>query len=148
MLSKKHRNQTLILTLYFFKAGLIETWGQGILKVMDECRKADLPMPIFKEEFGGLSVSFSKDMYSEKLLNLMEGVNSRQKDVVRYLKENVTISNTQYQHLFSVLKPTATLELGKLVKKDILIREGTRGAGTYYRLKNMGCRNYENNTRN
>lgn len=137
-----------LLSDIFFKSGLIETWGQGTLKVIDECKKAGLPTPIFKEEFGGLSVFLSKDMYSEKLLNLTEGLNPRQKDAVRYLKDNMTISNAQYQHLFSVSKPTATLELGRLVKKDILTREGTRGAGTYYRLKNMGGGNHENNTRN
>jgi ATP-dependent DNA helicase RecG len=44
----------------FFKAGMIEAWGRGTVKIVDECKKAGLPEPEFREEFGGLSVHFCK----------------------------------------------------------------------------------------
>ena len=44
----------------FFKAGMIEAWGRGTVKIVDECKKAGLPEPEFREEFGGLSVFFRK----------------------------------------------------------------------------------------
>jgi len=51
----------------FFKAGMIEAWGRGTVKIIDECRKAGLPEPEFREEFGGLSVHFRKAPLGEKL---------------------------------------------------------------------------------
>ncbi|MCK9364682.1 MAG: hypothetical protein M0P74_13930 [Syntrophales bacterium] len=50
----------------FFKAGMIEAWGRGTVKIVDECKKAGLPEPEFREEFGGLSVHFRK---AEKVTN-------------------------------------------------------------------------------
>jgi len=44
----------------FFKAGMIEAWGRGTIKIVDECKKAGLPEPEFRQEFGGLSVRFRK----------------------------------------------------------------------------------------
>ncbi|MCK5347095.1 MAG: hypothetical protein KAR20_26985, partial [Candidatus Heimdallarchaeota archaeon] len=37
-----------ILAGVFFKGGLIEAWGRGTLKIIDECKKAGLPEPEFK----------------------------------------------------------------------------------------------------
>ena len=54
--SSKPRND--FLADVFFKAGMIEAWGRGTIKIIDECKKAGLPEPEFREEFGGLSVNF------------------------------------------------------------------------------------------
>ncbi len=35
----------------FFRAGFIEAWGRGTLKIIKECKKADLPEPEFKVRF-------------------------------------------------------------------------------------------------
>jgi len=39
---------------------MIEAWGRGTIKIVDECKKAGLPEPEFRQEFGGLSVRFRK----------------------------------------------------------------------------------------
>jgi ATP-dependent DNA helicase RecG len=39
---------------------MIEAWGRGTIKIVDECKKAGLPEPEFREQFGGLSVHFRK----------------------------------------------------------------------------------------
>jgi predicted HTH transcriptional regulator len=54
------RPRNELLADVFFKAGMIEAWGRGTVKIIDECKKAGLPEPDFKEEFGGLSVHFRK----------------------------------------------------------------------------------------
>ncbi|NQY75438.1 MAG: putative DNA binding domain-containing protein [Candidatus Margulisbacteria bacterium] len=127
----KPRND--LLADVFFKAGLIETWGQGTIKIIESCKSHTLPEPHFKEEFGGFSVTFFTDIFTEDHLNKLS-LNDRQKKSVLHLKENLSISNSKYQELFSISKATATLELTLLVKLRILKREGTRGAGTIYKL--------------
>jgi ATP-dependent DNA helicase RecG len=92
-----------------------------------------LPDPEFREEFGGFSVTFFKDRLTEDILKKL-GTNERQRGVISYLKENHSISNSQYQKLFSVSKGTATKELGDLVNKEVLVRAGIVGAGTSYTL--------------
>lgn len=44
----------------FFKAGLIETWGRGTIKMIEECEKAKLPEPKFEILNGGIAVTFLK----------------------------------------------------------------------------------------
>ncbi len=36
-----------------FKAGYIDSWGRGTIKILEACRQAKLPEPILKEEQGG-----------------------------------------------------------------------------------------------
>lgn len=62
------RPRNELLADVFFKAGMIEAWGRGTVKIVDECKKAGLPEPEFREEFGGLSVHFIKaDKSQEKV---------------------------------------------------------------------------------
>ena len=42
----------------FFRAGYIESWGRGMLKMIDECTKVGLPEPEFNFDFNGLMVKF------------------------------------------------------------------------------------------
>ena len=63
--SSKPRNE--FLTDVFFKAGMIEAWGRGTTKIVDACKKAGLPEPEFREEFGGLSVTFIKGKVEENV---------------------------------------------------------------------------------
>ena len=51
-----------------FKGGYIETWGTGTLKIIDSCKKAELPEPQIKEEDGGIIVTLFKDIYTEEFL--------------------------------------------------------------------------------
>lgn len=44
----------------FFRAGLIEAWGRGTLKIMEECRKANLPSPVFSSDSSGFGIEFKK----------------------------------------------------------------------------------------
>jgi ATP-dependent DNA helicase RecG len=42
---------------------LIETWGYGTLKIFALCKEANLLPPLFKEEFGGISLTFFRPVY-------------------------------------------------------------------------------------
>jgi ATP-dependent DNA helicase RecG len=47
-----------------FYAGLIEQWGGGIGKMLDECRTAQMPQPVL-EEVQGFRVTFRKATQKE-----------------------------------------------------------------------------------
>ncbi len=118
----------------FFKAGYIDAWGHGTIKMIDECRKAKLPEPIYEKAFGGMQITFRKDVYTEDNLLRME-LNSRQIKAILFIKEYGSISNSKYQSLTTCSRNTATNDLRELLEKKILFQAGSGiGAGSEYIL--------------
>lgn len=132
-LKKSHssypRNE--LLADVFFKAGLIEAWGRGTIKIIDECKKAGLPEPEFKEEFGGFTVYFYKDIYTDENLRKM-GLNERQVKAVMYVKDKGKITNKEYQELNNCFRNTASNDLRNLTVRKIFKESGKRGKGAFY----------------
>jgi ATP-dependent DNA helicase RecG len=135
-LKRKHssRPHNPILASAFFKGGLIEAWGRGTIKIINECKKAGLPEPIIEYSSGGISVTILKSQFNEKSL-IEIGLSARQIKAVKYLKENQSITNKIYQEICEVSKATATRDLTELIEKfRLLERSGEVGAGTSYKL--------------
>ena len=65
---------------------------------------------------------------------LKHHLNLRQIKALRTIQKTGRISNSDYQHLNHVSKPTATRDLQDLVKKAILSSSGVRGAGAFYEI--------------
>jgi ATP-dependent DNA helicase RecG len=108
----------------FFYAGLIEQWGRGIRKMLDECAAAGLPEPDFEEDMGFLWLTFRKDILTEEQLRSL-GLNERQIKAVLYAKEKGKITNREYREVNDDSNKTAYLELTDLVQRGILVQEGT-----------------------
>lgn len=62
------------------------------------------------------------------------GLNNRQVNALHLIKKRGKISNSDYQKLNHISKPTATRDLQDLAKKAILSPSGIRGAGAYYEI--------------
>lgn len=126
------RNRKIAEAFYF--AGWIEQWGTGIQKILDECQKAGLPEPEWKEEQGALWLTFRKDILTEEYLRSL-GLNERQIKAIMWVKERGQITNREYRELNGVSNKTAYLELGDLVKRGVLRAEGTGKLLRYVLLK-------------
>ena len=120
----------------FYLAGLIEEVGSGIGRMIDSLKSQGLPEPEFKEEMGGFSVRFYKDVYTEENLRKM-GLNERQIKAVMYVKEKGKITNKEYQNLAGISRQMATLDLAQLVEKGVLIKIGRAGVGIAYKLTKL-----------
>ena len=116
-----------------FKGGYIDSWGRGTLKIINACREAELPEPSITEQFGGMLVEVFKSRYAPDQLRKL-GLNDRQINAVLYAAENGSITNSQYQKMFSVSRNTASNDLKNLVESGILSSSGIRGAGASYKL--------------
>ncbi len=127
----KPRNQ--LLAMIFYYAGYFEGWGQGTLKIIEECTKKGLPEPDFIEQKGVMQIVFHKDRWNKKSLQKL-GLNKRQIKVVLYVKEHGEIINQKYQEIFKVSERTATRDLTNLCDMMILQQIGTTGKGTKYVL--------------
>ena len=116
-----------------FKAGYIDTWGRGTLKIFNSCKEAELPEPKIQPLDGGVLVTLYKDnLNAEQLVKL--GLNARQVKAVLFVKEKGRITNKEYQELNEVARITATRDLSVLVKNGILKSSESKGAGSFYEL--------------
>jgi len=138
-LSKDHasRPRNNRIADVFFKAGLVETWGRGTIKIINECLKAQFPQPTFSEKQNGFSVTILKDIYTEEYIRKL-GLNERQIKSFSFLKQNGKITNSDYQKINNTSKPTATRDLKEMVLHNILYQKGTKGSSIYYVLKLVG----------
>ena len=129
--ASKPRNE--LIADVFFKAGLIETWGRGTVKIIEECKKTGLPEPEFKEEFGGFSVYFYKktDFYSEDNLKKL-GLNQRQIKLAFYIKENKSANLSSLEGIMpDVSRKTLYRDLRELVDKNVLKATGAKKLRMY-----------------
>jgi ATP-dependent DNA helicase RecG len=135
-LKKKHASypRNPIIADVFFKAGLIETWGRGTLKIIDACLKAGLPEPQFEIITGGIAITLLlKEKYSEQWLT-EQGLNMRQIKAVIYLKQEKRLTNKDYQKLNNCSRNTATNDLREMVQRNIVSTSEIGGAGSFYVL--------------
>lgn len=118
----------------FFYLGLIERWGSGTLRMVEELADHHLPSPKFISEPGRFKVIFYKEFINEDYLKTLH-LSKHQLSAIAYVKEHDSISNGEYQTLTDVSKRTATRDLNILKEKGIFNLDGTIGRGSIYRLK-------------
>lgn len=119
-----------------FRAGYIESWGRGTIKIINACKEHKIAPPIFSNDPPDFQVQIFK--YSDEGLKEM-GVKKELREIILYIQANETITNSQVQNLCSVSKATATRYLNDL-ENHFIEKVGTTGVGTVYVLKglNMG----------
>jgi ATP-dependent DNA helicase RecG len=122
-----------LIASVFYYAGFIERWGSGTKRMIDLCKSQGLPEPEFKEEFGGISVYFHKDIYTEEYLRKF-GLNERQIKAVMYVKERGRITNKEYRSIFDITDRTALSDLNNLCERGFLRKIGITGRSTAYEL--------------
>lgn len=121
-----------LLAQVFYYTGLIEAWGRGTIKIIENCLNQGLPEPDFFEENGVISVVFYKDIWTEQNLKKI-GLNERQIKAVIYVKENGKITNREYREINSISDEGARIDLKTMIKKDILMQSG-KGRSVHYIL--------------
>lgn len=115
-----------------FRSGYIESWGRGTIKIINECKKARIPEPVFTYDSSDISVEFRKDIYNEKHLQSLD-LNVRQVKAVLYVKEKGRITNKEYQEINNTTDRTALRDLETLIQLNIIKRIGEK-KGAYYEL--------------
>ncbi len=115
-----------------FRSGYIESWGRGTIKIINECKKAGIPEPVFTYDSSDISLEFRKDIYNEKHLQSLD-LNERQVKAVLYVKEKGRITNKEYQEINNTTDRTALRDLETLIQLNIIKRVGEK-KGAYYEL--------------
>ncbi len=113
----------------FFRAGLIEAWGRGTIKIVEECKAANLPIPTFSNEFGGFQVVFKnpKIKLSGKTSEKLSGKTSEK--ILTLVSENKNITIAQLSEKIGVTERTIERNIQSLKEKHLLKREGGAKGG-------------------
>jgi ATP-dependent DNA helicase RecG len=124
-----------LIAQLFYDIGYIEKYGSGTIKIIDLCKRHGIPYPEFKEVFGGFSVIFRKDIYTEEYLYSL-GLNERQIKAVIFVKEKGKITNREYRQLTGLSDEGARRDLNNIVKKKVFKIKGKGRSISYVLLGN------------
>jgi ATP-dependent DNA helicase RecG len=119
-----------------FRSGYIESWGRGMLKMIKECERAQIPQPIYAYDMSGFWVTFNKEIYTQEYLLSLE-LNERQIKSISYILTNKKITNSIYRKLNNCSRNTASKDMSILVKKELLKSSGQKGVGAFYTLNHF-----------
>ena len=144
--SSKPRNRNIANVM--FKAGFIDTWGRGYMKIREGFEAAGLPMPKVQNFCGGVQVTVQRT----KFMNMMHVGNNvgnnvgnqsetqlsdRQREICRLIKNYPQISAKGLSEVLSVVSRTIERDLSELQKEGIIIREGSKTSGHWVLLKQI-----------
>ena len=78
-----------------FRSGYIEAWGRGTIKIINECKEANIPEPIFTYNSSDITIEFRKDIYNAEYLHNLK-LNERQLDALIYFRSRREIVTSDY----------------------------------------------------
>jgi ATP-dependent DNA helicase RecG len=133
-LKKEHESKprNRLIAKVFFLIRLIEQWGTGTNRLIEETIQYGLPEPEFEDKRISFVVTFRKSKLTEEYLKEM-GLNERQRKAVGYLRESKRITRQKYASLLDCSIRTAFNDLQNLVDRNVIQRKG-KGKYTYFEL--------------
>ena len=152
--SSKPRNRNIANTM--FKAGFIDTWGRGYMKIREGFEAAGIPMPRVQNFCGGVQVSVQRTTFM-KMMSVADNVTSdvtsdvtslspvqltkRQRDIINLINENEQISATEMSRVLSVVVRTIRRDLAVMQEQGIIAHTGntSAGKGIVLRTTGTGC---------
>ncbi len=117
----------------FFRAGYIESWGRGTIKMINACKAHKIAPPVFSNIPPDFQVELIK--YTNKGLTEL-GLKEELRKIMLHIQENGSISNSEVQTVCKVSKATATRYLGEL-ETEWIDKIGSTGVGTVYVFKGL-----------
>lgn len=138
-LTDPHHNsipRNRLIAMLFYDTGLIERYGSGIQRILDDCQKNGFPPPLFNDADHGFQVIISKDIFTEAYLQ-KKGLNERQRKAVTYVKEKGKITNREYRELTGLSDEGARTDLNMLISTGVFQLQG-KGRKSHYILQKLG----------
>jgi ATP-dependent DNA helicase RecG len=115
----------------FFRAGLIEAWGRGTIRIIDECKKAKTKAPIFKYDLSGFVIEFEYDINIPiSAAHRLPG-KSVEDNILHLVKENSQITISKLSAKMNIPLRTMKRHIMNLKAARRLVRVGSDKSGTW-----------------
>jgi ATP-dependent DNA helicase RecG len=127
------RNPRIVNGLYYW--GYIEELGLGIDRMIEDMEAAGHPRPTFNSTGWSFTVVLARSRTAPASVGAAWSAPDRQRRAVRYVQENGSITNREYQQVCEgVSAETLRRDLADLVQQGIFLKIGSK-KGTSYILK-------------
>ncbi len=128
------RPRNPLLAEVCYKAGYIEAWGSGTLKIIRTCIEAGLPEPEITENSGGVLVTMhNKGSLKQAVENAASAdLNERQQWALSQVETANRLISKEYTAQFAISGTLARRELSQLVASGLLKKHGTDGRAVFY----------------
>ena len=111
----------------FFRAGLIEAWGRGTIMILNECRKAGLPEPVFEFEKTDFSVTITVGRTVGKTVGRTVGKTPNR--FLELMKGNSRITIPELEKETGLSRRGVEYNINKLKKERRIRRIGPKNGG-------------------
>ncbi len=115
----------------FHRAGLIEHWGTGTLRILQACEERGMKRPEFSADKNSFMVRFKSSSIEEPVQPSRLELTERQRKCLEYVREHGSINSAEYQQQFGVKERQAQKDLRMLVSGGLLRAEGRGPARRY-----------------
>jgi ATP-dependent DNA helicase RecG len=115
----------------FFRAGLIEACGSGILRMVNDCEKENAPMPLFKYDFSGFIIEFeAKKVVSSQEMSVIGSEKSSEK-ILSLMKEQSDITIEELAKRIGISTRAIEKHIQNLKTADKIRRKGSDKLGVW-----------------
>ena len=126
------------LASVFFTAGYVENWGQGIEKVLEECRSNGNPDPEFSIMNDSLKVVVRIKAIERPKVPQTDvfKIDEKSKAILSCIAEDPSVSAKRMAEIIGISDSTVERRLKELVTKGIIRREGSDKKGKWIIMQN------------
>ena len=143
MLLKEHpsKRRNALIANIFFRIGYIETWGRGIIQMIDIIKKANLPQPKIEEFADGIQIIFFKNL-AYKTYSLKSTISEDYKEfisektsektsekIINFIRKQSDVTIEELAKKLQKSTRAIELQLTKLKTKGIIKRIGPAKGG-------------------
>lgn len=89
--------------------GLIESWGRGTLKILNESKRANIPTPIFKYDDSGFYVIFNFEKISINL-RILDLIKNNANITISQMAENLNVTDRTIKRVLKDLQDNKQIE--------------------------------------
>lgn len=122
----------------YYLAGFIESWGRGVEKICDSCKKSDVPNPEYTINPGDIMIKFSApksenstDVGVNVGVNVGVKLSKTEQKILQYIREDRNITTKELAEKIGVTTRTVERNIQKLKDKNLLERSGADKNGEW-----------------
>ena len=119
----------------FFRAGLIEAWGRGTLKIINECKLAKVDLPVFDNEQDDFSVTFTYKKTLQSVSKLKANATTAEK-VLHLIVQNNNVTISELAAAIGVAERTIKRVMNELQGSQKIVRLGSKKMGSWKVIDN------------
>jgi ATP-dependent DNA helicase RecG len=118
-----------------FKAGLIDSWGRGTLKIIEAMSKAKLPPPEMLETSGGFEVILRKSAITGDT-PAITGMSEKENLIIKLLEKNGEMKASSISQAIS-LSPSWTRDILKKLSEENIVEPFGKNRARTYKIKKL-----------